>query len=50
MTPEQYASGEAPPFERAGVFEAFLKDNTKSLTSAILSKKARSDLVHFTPI
>ncbi|KAF8609745.1 alpha/beta-hydrolase [Ceratobasidium sp. AG-I] len=39
VTPEQYASGEAPPFEKAGVFEAFLKDDTKSLTSAILSKE-----------
>ena len=36
---EQRASGEAPPVEKAGVIEAFLKDDTKSLTSELLSEE-----------
>lgn len=39
----QYASGEAAPFEKAGVIEAWLKDETKSVTSELLSKEVRAN-------
>lgn len=36
---KQAASGEVPSLEKAGVFEAYLKDGTKSVTSELLSKE-----------
>jgi len=36
---EQVASGEVPSFERDGVIEAWLKDDTKSVAPALLTKE-----------
>jgi hypothetical protein len=44
---KQAASGEVPPIEKAGVFEAYLKDDTKSVTSELLSKEVHRLLTSF---
>ncbi|KAF8609744.1 alpha/beta-hydrolase [Ceratobasidium sp. AG-I] len=39
VTANQHTSGQVPPYEKAGVIEAYLKDSTKSVISGYLSEE-----------